>query len=271
MIKEYKAWFGEFKLDPALDFYGDAYWKRVADKTYEPDTQVFLENNIDKNVDFVDVGAATGAMSIVAASLGGRVLAFEAVPRVYRVASINLKSNSHLENQIQLKNQAISSNTGILKLGHGDNPKVLSSISDEDTFANFTEMVEIVSLGEEVERFHKKERKLVIKVDIEGAEWKLFSDTKTLETLYEHSAIVLLAIHPGFYRPFKVLPFGVTFFTKKFWQVQNLIIAYRFFKKVSKYATMQRTSLDKITSPKKCILLMFGGYFEFILTFSNNQ
>jgi hypothetical protein len=131
-----------------------------------------------------------------------------------------------------------------------------------------TAKVGIVSLIDEIEDFHRKENKLVIKVDIEGAEWRLLSNQKTLEGLVRHKALVLLAIHPGFNRPFKVLPLGMTFFTKKYWQVQNLLVSYIFFRRLLKIASIQRTSLDKIHSPKKCVLLMFGGYFEFILNFA---
>ena len=267
MQKTYRGWFGDFSLDPDIDFYGDIYWQGVSNKAYEPDTMIFLENNINSTTDFVDVGAATGAMSIIAAKLGARVLAYEAVPKVYEIARAHINSNPGISNRIILRNKAISSQPGILELGKNSDPKVLASISNEEVTNSNKATVEIVSLVDELETFHKEENSLVIKVDIEGAEWKLLSDKKTLEGLSRHKAHVLLAIHPGFDRPFKVLPFGLTFLTKKIWQFQNLVIAYRFFGTLLKVATIQRTSLDKIKSPRKCVLLMFGGYFEFILNF----
>ena len=268
MDKSYAGWFGGFSLDPDIDFYGDSYWQRVSSKNYEPDTMVFLENNLNSTTDFVDVGAATGAMSIIAGKLGARVLSFEAVPRVYEIAKAHINSNPTIANRIILRNKAISSHPGTLKLGKDNDSKVLASISNEEPTDSRNVTVEIVSLIDEIETFHQKDNELVIKIDIEGAEWKLLSDKKTLEGLCRHRARVLLAIHPGFDRPFRVLPFGMTSLTKKYWQVQNLVIAYRFFQRLLTMATIQRTSLDKIQSPKKCVLLMFGGYFEFILNFS---
>jgi len=268
MIKTYKGWFGEFNLDPEIDYYGDGYWQRVASKTYEPDTKVFLENNLNSATDFVDVGAATGAMSIIAGKLGSRVLSFEAVPRVYDIARSHLDCNPTIANQIMLRNNAISSHPGTLELGKNVDSKVLASISNEEPTNAERATVGVVSLIDEIGLFHRQDNRLVIKVDIEGAEWKLLSDKETLRGLVRHKALVLLAIHPGFSRPFKVLPLGMTFLTKKYWQLQNLFIAYFFFRRLLKIASIQRTSLDKIHSPKKCVLLMFGGYFEFIVNFA---
>lgn len=271
MKKTYAGWFGDFSLDPEIDHYGDYYWQRVSNKSYEPDTMIFLENNLNSATDFVDIGAATGAMSIIAAMLGSRVLAFEAVPRVFEIAKAHLEGNPEIVNRVSLQNEAISSHPGTLELGRNSDPKVLASISNEVPTDLEKATVKIVSLIDEIDSFHQKENKLVIKVDIEGAEWKLLSDKKTLEGLRRHKALVLLAIHPGFDRPFKVLPFGITLITKKYWQVQNLVIAYKFFRQLLGVATIQRTSLDKITSPKKCVLLMFGGYFEFICDFKESS
>jgi FkbM family methyltransferase len=268
MKKTYKGWFGEFCLDPDIDFYGDSYWLRVSSKTYEPDTMVFLENNLKPGTDFVDVGAATGAMSIIAGKLGSRVLSFEAVPRVYEIARAHIACNPEIIERVTLRNNAISSKPGTLELGRNVDSKILSSISNEEPTDSKTTTVEIVSLIDEIDSFHSNENELVIKVDIEGAEWKLLSDEETLKSLRRHKALVLLAIHPGFDRPFRVLPLGLTFFTKKYWQLQNFVIVYFFFRRLLKVASIRRTSLDKVHSPKKCILLMFGGYFEFILNFA---
>jgi FkbM family methyltransferase len=270
MIKTYKGWFGDFNLDPDIDFYGDSYWQRVANKTYEPDTMVFLENNLNSATDFVDVGAATGAMSIIAGKLGSRVLTFEAVPRVYEIAKTHIDCNPDISSRITMRNNAISSRPGTLELGKNADSKVLASISNEEATNSHVTNVGIVSLIDEIDVFHEEGNRLVIKVDIEGAEWKLLSDLETIEGLRRHKALVLLAIHPGFNRPFKVLPLGLTFFSKKYWQLQNLFIAYAFFRRLLKVATLRRTSLDRIYSPKKCVLLMFGGYFEFNVNFAES-
>ena len=266
MLKKYEGWFGDFELNPDIDFYGDVFWTSVAEKTYEPDTMIFLENSIDSNTDFIDLGAATGAMSLIASMLGARVLSYEAVPSVYEIAKAHISSNGQISHLIELRNRAISSRKGTLVLGKRADPTVLANISNIKTTQ--TVEVRIDSLLEEIESFHNKARELVIKIDIEGAEWKILSDPETITCLRRHSALVLLAIHPGFYRPYKEIPFGLTTLTKKYWQFQNMIVAYLFFSRLFKVAAIKRTNLDRVKSPKKCILLMFGGYFEFIVDFS---
>jgi FkbM family methyltransferase len=228
MKRTYKGWFGDFTLDPDIDFYGDKYWQSIANKTYEPDTMGFLESNLNSSTDFVDVGAATGAMSIIAGKLGARVLSFEAVPRVFEIANAHIDNNPEIAGRVIMRNNAISSHPGTLKLGENTDSKVLSSISNEKVRDPEKANIGIVSLGDEIDSFHDRNNNLVIKIDIEGAEWKLLSDKETLEGLSRHRALVLLAIHPGFDRPFKVLPMGLTIFTKKYWQLQNFFVAFFF-------------------------------------------
>jgi FkbM family methyltransferase len=267
MLKTYKGWFGSFSLNPEIDFYGDIYWEKVSQKSYEPDTMVFLENNLGPSTDFIDVGAATGAMSLIAAKLGSRVLLIEAVPWIFNVAKLHIEGNPEIAKMVTLKNCAISSHRGVLKMGNEADPAILSSIANKELMAGTESSVKISTLADEIESFHVLQRKLIIKIDIEGAEWKLLSHIDTLEVLDRHSARVLLAIHPGFDRPFRILPLGITNLTKKSWQVKNAVLTYKFFKRIFKFAKVYRTSLDKVNSPMKCVLLMFGGYFEFILDF----
>lgn len=267
MLKTYSGWFGNFSLNPEIDFYGDSYWEKISQKSYEPDTMVFLENSLSSVTDFIDVGAATGAMSLIAAKLGSRVLLIEAVPWIFDVAKLHIECNPEISEMVTLKNCAISNHRGMLKMGNNADPTILSSIANKELITGTECAINIVTLADEIESFHDLQHKLVIKIDIEGAEWKLLSHLETLEVLDRHSARVLLAIHPGFDRPFRVLPLGITKLTKKYWQLKNAIIAYKFFKGLFKYAKVYRTNLDSIKSPIKCVLLMFGGYFEFILDF----
>ncbi len=267
MKKTFQGWFGEFVLDPDIDFYGDSFWNQVAKKSFEPDTMVFLENNCDSTTDFIDVGAATGAISFIAAKLGSRVLSFEVIPSIFEVAHSHLMNNPEISERVTLRNNAVSSNVGMLSLGDDADSKILSDISKKDLSESPKTSVEIVSLIEEIEIFHRQDRKLVVKIDIEGAEWKLLTDQVTLHGLCRHNAKVLLAIHPGFDRPYRILPIGLTLLSKKYWQTQNLIVSYLFFRKVQKFATITRTNLEPVKSPLKFTLLMFGGYFEFIIDF----
>lgn len=264
-VRDIDSSFGEFKVDLTDDFYGDGFWDRIENGTYEPDTMAFLRLNVAQNSDFIDVGAANGSMAIIAGLRGARVLSFEAAPGIYAVADRNVRMNN-FTNEVEVVNAAISSYDGVMRFSREGDKKVLSSIVF-NSLQNSSIEIQVLKLADVIRKFHQTGRDLVLKVDIEGAEWQLFKDNETIKTLSEHKAIVLLAIHPGFHRPFKNLPLGLTFLSKIVCQLRNAAETHRVFKNLLRHAHIQRTSRDFINSPRKTVALMFGGYFEFILTF----
>ena len=264
-VRDVDSSFGKFRVDLNEDFYGDDFWGRIENGTFEPDTMSFLKLDVDQNSDFIDVGAANGSMTIIAGLRGARVISFEAAPRIFAVADRNVRLNSFTA-KVEVVNAAISNTDGVMVFSREADKKVLSSIVFHGLQNSSTE-IQVLKLADVIRKFHQPGRDLVLKVDIEGAEWQLFRDNETIKTLSEHKATVLLAIHPGFHRPYKNLPLGLTFLSKTIWQVRNAIETHRLFKNLLVHAHIQRTSRDFINSPRKTVALMFGGYFEFILTF----
>jgi 2-polyprenyl-3-methyl-5-hydroxy-6-metoxy-1,4-benzoquinol methylase len=63
----------EFTVNLSEDFYGKDFWDRVSKSEYEPDTLDFLRRHCTQGTIFMDVGAANGAMTLIAANLGARV------------------------------------------------------------------------------------------------------------------------------------------------------------------------------------------------------
>ena len=55
------------------------------------------------------------------------------------------------------------------------------------------------------------------------------------------------------------------------WQLRNAFEVYTVFKSLFKFASVKRTNFDEVKAPKKIVMLMFGGYFEFILEFGNHE
>jgi FkbM family methyltransferase len=267
-IRNIHSSFGEFRIDLDEDFYGHGFWDRIENGTYEPDTMAFLKLNVDENSDFIDIGAANGSMTILAGLRGARVLSFEAAPGIYTVANRNTEINN-FTNEVKVVNAAISNHDGVMTFSRKGDNKVLSSIVFT-SLENSSTQIQVQNLSDVIQKFHKPARNLVLKVDIEGAEWRLFQDTEIINSLARHKATVLLAIHPGFQRPFKKYPLGFTMFSKTMWQLKNAVETYQVFKKLFAHAHIQRTSRDFISSPRKTVALMFGGYFEFILTFDKS-
>ena len=261
---------GDFEVDLSDDYYGEGFWSNLESGVWEPDTISFLSQRINSEVDFIDIGAANGSISLVAASHGARVLAFEAEELIFNVAKRNFELNRHLDGDIEIKNIAISKKNGVMSFSKNSNPKILSSIMFGSGSGSGSK-IEMQSLCDAINDFHKRERSLIVKIDIEGAEWNILNDLETLRVLKDHEATVLLAIHPGFHRPFRKLYLGLTVLSKTFWQIRNILETYKFFKNIMAYASVYRTNLDPVRRPKKCVLLMLGGYFEFILEFGSHE
>ncbi len=260
-----KSRFGAFQVELASDFYGDSFWDKIENGSYEPDTMNFLAFFVNKETDFIDVGVANGAISIISALQGARVLGYEAMPGICAVAIRNIELNE-LTSIVEIRNRAISSRGGVMQLANTSDPTVLSSI----TFSGLENQqveIQVESLNSAINEFHSLNKNLVIKVDIEGAEWKLLGDPQTIESLKVHKAVVLLAIHPGFHRPFRKLPLGLTLISKYFWHTRNAIECIQVFKSVASKGKILRTNLDVVRSPKRVVALMLGGCHEFILDF----
>jgi len=267
-IRNIHSSFGEFRIELNEDVYGHGFWDRIENGTYEPDTMAFLKLNVDENSDFIDVGAANGSMTILAGLRGARVLSFEAAPGIFSVANKNVEINN-FSNEVKVVNAAISNHDAVMTFAREGDNKILSSIVFTSLENSSTE-IQVKNLSEVIQNFHKPTRDLVLKIDIEGAEWRLFQDTEIIKSLARHKATVLLAIHPGFQRPFKKYPLGLTMLSKTVWQLRNAVETYQVFKKLIAHAYIQRTSRDFVNSPRKTVALMFGGYFEFILTFDKS-
>lgn len=250
------------------DYYGAEYWDKISARKYEPDTVGFLEDHCNSNTDFLDIGTANGAMAFIAASLGAKVYGYEPDPIIFEVARENFSLNPSLGSRISVQNIALSTQEGQTTFGNQADSEVLSSIVTAGFENQTSRIIKIASLVTEVDRIHKDySRRLVIKMDIEGAEWRIIQSKSCLQALKNHSALMLLAIHPGFYRPLKSrigLFGGARYF---FWQLANFRESIKTFNSISEYATVQRTNLNPIFRARTFALLVLAGYYEFVISF----
>lgn len=250
------------------DNYGKDFWEKVSSRKYEPDTVGFLEDRCNQSTDFMDIGAANGAMTLIAASMGARVSAYEPDPRIHQVVAQNIRLNTVIETLVDLQNKAISSTKGKLNFLNGEDSSVISSIVFTGHDASSSTEIEICQLDEEIELFHiDKSRQLIVKMDIEGAEWKILKSDKSLNSLKINKATILLAVHPGFYRPYVPKIRGLDRFRLVMWQSRNYRESLEVFTKLAKYASVQRTNLNPITRKHQFAALVLAGYHEFILEF----
>jgi FkbM family methyltransferase len=250
------------------DHYGEEYWQRIANRKYEPDTIGFIEDRCNPNIDFMDIGAANGAMALIAASEGARVSAYEPDARIYSVVSRNILLNPKLQPLITLHKKAISVESGSMRFRRDEDSSVLSSIVFTGHDPSTEIEIEKVSLIEEIENFHQVEsRGLVLKMDIEGAEWRLIRSPEILKCLSRHKATLLLAVHPGFCRPFMAKKGSLGTITRGIWHMRNFHESLTVFSLVSKFGEIRRTNLDKVRNKIQFATLILAGYYEFIIDF----
>lgn len=103
------------RINVSNDYYGVDFWKSVEASKYEPDTLDFIRRRTDKESDFMDIGAANGAMTLIAAIQGARVIAYEPDPQIRKVLQRNVELNDQNWN-ISISGAAISNFNGKLCL-----------------------------------------------------------------------------------------------------------------------------------------------------------
>jgi FkbM family methyltransferase len=255
-------------IDLEDDHYGKDFWVKIELRKYEPDTINFIEENCNSNVDFIDIGAANGAFTVLSALNNARTLSIEPDPKMSKICAKNLSLNPNVSKFVTVENFAVSTKTSEILFSKKQNSKILSDIvfTGHDKYTNIT--IQTKSLPEIISDFHQdKNRGLVIKMDIEGAEWEILRDKISLTNLKENKALMLLATHPGFYRPFERRIKGIDYFRYKFWKYRNYRESKHTFESVSKFAVIARTNLDIIHDGKIFGNLTRAGYNEFVVDF----
>jgi FkbM family methyltransferase len=256
----------EIKVSTKDDYYGSEYWRKIQDKNYEPDTLGFIERYCGPETVFLDIGAANGAMSILASLMSSEVLAYEPDFNIYSVAKLNFGLNPELAKNIKIYNAGISSKSGEIIFSEESDTNVFSSILSFS--ANSKQSIKIISLGEILHNIKKiSNKKIIIKMDIEGAEWKILRDKDSLKRMSDSQCLLLLAVHPGFQRAIR--GYGFTSKIRRIpWHFANIIESILVFRKLRESgATIKRTNLNILTKPSDFAFLILFGYHEFIISF----
>jgi len=254
------------KIDLEGDYYGLQFWENFENRKYEPDTVGFVEDRLDSQSLFFDIGAANGAITLLAAIQGARVLAYEPNPVIYDVLKRNINLNDGFTNRVEIVNSGISDTDFFLDFSKGADSTVISDIVVGHKERDVVRTISILSLSRQLERFLSSE-KVYVKMDIEGAEWRILGDQDCLRAMKKVSATMILAVHPGFYRPHKKFFPGLNRISLEIFRMRNFLESLRTFKNLSKYATIQRTNLNPVNNAYLFALLITAGYHEFIIEF----
>lgn len=246
--------------------YNESFWEKVSSSNYEPDVIFTLKRWVSSNSIFFDIGASTGLMSFIAASLGAKCVAYEPIPNWFRELTYNITQNPELANSIIAKQSivALSENPKVLiRELAGDYISSISYSSEGNDFAS------VVNLKSEISCYSQKHQP-ILKVDIEGVEYKILQDESLLELLSSKESRMILAIHPGFLRPIKHSKLKLARFMQKIKFIfLNYIDNYKLFNQLKKYSVICRTNDVKVNSPHKFSLMAATGVYEFNVYFQS--
>jgi FkbM family methyltransferase len=253
-----------FKVSSEPTLYDNTFWDKVESGSYEPDTLFTLKRHVSPHVVFFDVGSAVGVMTLVAASLGAKCISYEPVPKFFTALSKNIDLNLGIKDHIVSK-QSVVSNISQSTISLRD--QVGHSISSIVYSENQDEVSNLVNLKKEILEYCST-LKPIIKFDIEGAEYKLLWDEELLKILKEKKAILVLAIHPGFFRPMR--KHKNLFISKLAWLkfiLRNYIDNYKLYKNLISFCKVKRSNDVEVLSAHKFCMMSAAGVYEYNLYF----
>jgi len=257
----------EFQVAYSNALYSEHFWDLIEHCDYEPDVLFTLKRKLNSESVFFDVGAADGCMSLIAASLGSKVIAYEPIPRHFNALRKNIIHNDSLVELVNLKQAIVSTDSGYSHLENAQGKYISSIVYNKEDTDNAN--VEIVNLINEI-NLYAKTGDTLLKLDIEGAEYKILTDLNLLTTLKRHKVVVILAIHPGFFRPINYSKKSALFGAKKIlFILRNFYDNYNLYKKLAIFGQIRRSNEVVVNSPIKFALLAACGVYEYLIHFDN--
>lgn len=179
----------EFRLDP----YHSKFWNKAASGTWEPETFAILRDNLDKDHDYLDIGAWIGPTVLYGARKARHVWCFEPDPVAFRHLAWNIELNT-LTN-VSAFSAALSDQVGVARMASfgGEAGDSMTSLLNADGkggndvltlgWDHFANAVDLSGVS-------------LVKMDIEGAE---FSVLPTLiPWLKQHRPALFLSTHAPF-------------------------------------------------------------------------
>jgi hypothetical protein len=248
----------DIAFESQLGIYGAPFWEKVNDGSYEPVTFNFIDeiNRIGFD-NFIDIGSATGCMSLYAGALGMKVLAVEPQLQVFNALERNLKLNPKAAKNIQTEFALVVGRAS------GDSFEVAftdgaSGPLERDGLATNTFMLKDLADILPINSLTG------IKIDIEGAEFPIFSNPANLEFLVKHKPVIYLALHPGFRHP---LPINAGYFSKLNWKIIALLDVINFYRSTHQNVWLERASDQKRVGLSMLIFSLFRDEKDYILKF----
>lgn len=155
-----------FRLDP----YHSKFWRKAASGKWEPATFAVLDRHLDRDRDYVDIGAWIGPTVLFGARKARHVWCFEPDPAAFRHLAWNIELNG-LDNVSALP-VAISDRVGVARIAsfRGEPGDSMSSLLN----AGGAQGNDVVTIGwDDFAGATDLSAVSLVKMDIEGAEFEV--------------------------------------------------------------------------------------------------
>ena len=166
------------------------FWDRVEAGRWEPGTLAVIDRQVH-GATFLDLGAWVGPTALYAAGVARRVIAVEADPAALDQLNRNLAANPDLAQRIEVVPRAIHPHEGLVTFGARRKPgDSMSSILLADAEHRWTAAT---VTPHQLAGMLAPDESLVVKIDIEGAEYALLP---FLKPLLDRALAILVSFHP---------------------------------------------------------------------------
>jgi FkbM family methyltransferase len=231
-----KKFLVDTNFEENLGIYGNPFWNLIEKGGYESTTFDFIDTLTTQDFDiFIDVGAATGCMSLYAASSGLRVIAIEPQEMVFSALLKNVNLNPITKSRIALEYALVSGSKQVASISGAFTPGAAGPI----TSGTLTD--KLITLDELLQRCPTSS-KVAMKIDIEGAEFPLLTNISTMSILKSRKPLIYIALHPGFKRP---LDKDSNYLTRLVWRVQAAQDVVNFYFTIFRKAEIRVASTGK--------------------------
>ena len=248
------------------DHYPIKYYKDIASDFWEPNTIAFLERHVTDQTYFIDVGAATGVLTLFAAALGAQVAAFEPNPFVFNSLAQNIKLNN-ASDQIEIWELALSDHDDTIHFNADSDPKVISSVAVTGGEVYRDHEVKVRAIDRVLPELSLPRREdVLMKMDIEGAEYRILSNPASMSAISMSCSKLFFSLHPGF--TFKK---SSNRLTQLFLVVPKFVIVFKqhleIFRVLSSLGSLEIYGMRKVSNPLKFAVLVYLGMHDWVLSF----
>ena len=259
----------EFDFDAEGDPYGEAMWEGLLAGGYESTTLGFMLSHLSSKTLLVDVGAASGVFSLLAASLGSKVIAIEADPNWFRLLEKNVRLNKFTE-VVNLQEVAVSGQRVLAEPSQRVRGQVLhhSVMSDQ---ALKSTPPKLDSLRRIIEVQGQGGKQLVVKIDIEGAEFAILKDSVEADYLISNRAILFVSFHPGFHYNRVSTNNLVWLLNAIYSRFRGLVDCATVFTKLQGHKSCQLPNGRRVKRKLDFLALTFFGAHDFVFDFAKDK